>query len=520
MIGTSKRYILLNIILYLGLLAVLFYIEDISYSYKDFSNKFLNGLFGLSLISLAVLIFSRFHIALGAGFVFLIAIFLGFITYFSSYYGVFIDIGSFASIADSNFSESMEYMSQLDFFSLKVAIVVFILCLIIGGMILANKKNFKQHVFFLSLLFLVVTTFKVISAYDVKNNLKEWVTASFSHHFTFDSLLLVKDYISHKSIMDQEVTPSWKNVKYIDREEIKTYVVVIGESADRKHMTLYGYDRKTTPVLEDFEGMTLITDPISPAAQTRNSLPRMLLLNDKQGFYYDKSIVDLAKMAGFETHWISNQGYIGKHDTPSTKIASSADYVTFLNKSDFSKSNYDYHLLSPLKASLQSHKRKVIFVHLLGSHPEFCSRVWEPVFAGSDDKPKDVNCYDDSINNTMQLLSQIMAEVKKVNGKLIYTSDHGVAEVEEPPYLVHGVGNYFSIKALEVPLFIWDSNKKNNSVIDKTYFMRNFVHTLASFLNIESDDIDMKLSIIDSKYQKEAEGNYALTSSGKIKYFE
>ena len=38
-----------------------------------------------------------------------------------------------------------------------------------------------------------------------------------------------------------------------NRKEISTIVLLIGESVQPKHMQLYGYERKNTPVLENGE---------------------------------------------------------------------------------------------------------------------------------------------------------------------------------------------------------------------------------------------------------------------------
>lgn len=499
---------------------LLLYVELLSYPFKSLVSQLINAIFGLSIISIIMFISARVSYIAKIIFALVFSIYLAIIVYFAKFYGGFIDIGSFASIVESNITESKEYLYQLDGDSFLLA---FFVCLVVfsATMFLAKKgKQNKYNIYIYGLILVIITFVKIINVYESKHSIKEWVTAAFSHHFSFDTALLAKDYLEHASIMGQKISPSWNNVSYV-YEENNNYVVVLGESADRKHMALYGYDRNTTPLLEELQGLTLFTDAISPAAQTRNSVPRMLMINNKGGVDYNKNIVDLAKGAGFETYWISNQGFIGRHDTPVTKIASRADHVIFLNNSDFSRSSFDSHLLAPIIKSLKNKaEKKVIFIHLLGSHPEFCSRVWEPYFMGSPDMHEEINCYDDSIKNTMSLLSDIMDELKKYGGKLIYTADHGVVEVDAPPYLVHGVGKRFSINALQVPLFVWDSDKQSNVVVNKTYYMRNFINTLAEYLSIKSDDINYKYSILSNEYTPSTEEDYVIRSSGEVYYFK
>lgn len=492
----------------------------ISYSYKSIDCQIINALFGLSLIALVMHFSAHIHYVAGVLSILLLSLYFSFIVYFASCYGNFVDIGSFASILDSNYAESIEYVSQLEGRSLFIACITGLVFFASSMLVSKKTESHKLNINVIVPLLLIITVVKIVGSFELKQSNKQWVTASFSHHFLFDTALLMKDYVLHKKALSQIIVPSWKGVKQIE-EGVDTYFVLLGESVDRKHMTLYGYTRNTTKVLNDFKGMTLVMDAISPAAQTRNSVPRMLMLNDKKRLDYNKNIVDLANMAGFETYWISNQGLIGRHDTPVTKLSSRANHSVYLNRSDFSASGYDYHLMKPIKDALEGNRnRKVIFVHFLGSHPEFCSRVWAPVFVNTAGIPKEINCYDDSIRNTMLLVSKLIDMTRKYGGKLIYTADHGVAEVDEPPYLTHGVGKHFSVKTLQVPLFIWDSHSQSNMIINKTYYMRNFVHTLADFLNIEAEGIKYHLSILSDDYNPSVEEEYVILSSGEVHYFK
>ena len=100
------------------------------------------------------------------------------------------------------------------------------------------------------------------------------------------------------------------------------FVLVIGESETRNHMQVYGYDRETTPWLQDQrenrENITFSnaysnhthTVPVLTYALSENNQYNEIALQDAY------SIVEAANAAGYETYWLSNQRKLGAWDTP------------------------------------------------------------------------------------------------------------------------------------------------------------------------------------------------------------
>ena len=86
----------------------------------------------------------------------------------------------------------------------------------------------------------------------------------------------------------------------------------------------------------------------------------------------------MAKSAGIRTYWLSNQGMVGKFDTPVSAICRKADKAIFLNKGDYSEKNIsDFALLKPFKQILdqKTDQSRLIILHTLGSHPDVCKRI-------------------------------------------------------------------------------------------------------------------------------------------------
>lgn len=101
-------------------------------------------------------------------------------------------------------------------------------------------------------------------------------------------------------------------------QEAVTHVLVIGESTTRRHMSLYGYARETTPRLKRLEPELLVArDACASRGSTAASLREFLTFatrDDHEALVTQSSLVPIMNAAGFETSWISNQQMYGKFD--------------------------------------------------------------------------------------------------------------------------------------------------------------------------------------------------------------
>lgn len=155
-----------------------------------------------------------------------------------------------------------------------------------------------------------------------------------------------------------------------------TIVIVTGESVRRDYMSVYGYPEPTTPWLNTAPGL-FIDGYTSAAASTVPSLSRTLIYDYEQNPDSGNNVVALAAKAGYSTWWISNQGKLGEHDTRISVIASDADHTVFLKKGSFASRKTDDMLLlqETERALADTSTPKVIFLHMMGSHPNPCDRL-------------------------------------------------------------------------------------------------------------------------------------------------
>lgn len=257
----------------------------------------------------------------------------------------------------------------------------------------------------------------------------------------------------------------------------RTYVFIIGESANRNHLSLYGYKRKTTPKLEAMrDELVVFDDVISPDTHTIPSLRKVLLFSELQkggNVLASPSVLTLLNNAGFATYWISNQAVNVEGATGVRLFAEDAGQVSFLNMArDEGRSvSYDAVLLPELQKILDNVEPcKAIFIHLMGSHLTYALR-YPPefgVFSSTEDIPTMpwrsesekhyVNTYDNSIRYTDYIVSSIISAVKQKGGDafVVYFSDHGQEVYDTRP--VRGqIANDPSKHMLDIPFLCWFS---------------------------------------------------------------
>ncbi|MEH6448990.1 MAG: sulfatase-like hydrolase/transferase [Oleispira sp.] len=436
-------------------------------------------------------------------------IFLG-----SKYGGV--SEGIVSSIMDTNISESLEYASSNSFpLSVLLSIILFVALWKLNSISSDFFKNTRYSLTFIIGTIVISSLPFLYKAEKVDSPI--WYLLEVVPEVRLGVMII--GTLESRRLERESIDSQWKDIS--SNKNGYTYVVIIGESAQKKAFHFYGNSVNTTEEIKLLPGWTIISDAIAPAVLTRTSVVRLLSINEKNNVNVNLNIIDLAKASGLKTYWFSNQGAMGFNDTPVTRIAKRADETLFHNF-DFSRAKSDFVLLDDLKRSINSKGDQLFFLHTIGSHSDFCKRTSEALFSVTKRQGvKDIDCYHDSILNTFHFIKgvQSMMISEKLKYKIIYLSDHGLVDVEDAPYKVHGAGRLFSREALEVPLIFIDDSKAKGVMKDATYFLRDFPHTFADWIGVESLNIDETKSVLSMKKGDEQEP-YVIDSSESFTYFE
>ena len=153
---------------------------------------------------------------------------------------------------------------------------------------------------------------------------------------------------------------------------IENYVLIIGESERTANMSIYGYQRDTTPELEKQKSQLLLfRNAVTPAPVTIMAVPLALTadtVNARDPRKYGDNVINIANKAGYDTYWFSRQGKGGAHNNVITGIALNTKQHEWID------GGYDEDLLPLLQNALKTPGKKLIVLHLYGSHEPSCRR--------------------------------------------------------------------------------------------------------------------------------------------------
>ena len=252
-------------------------------------------------------------------------------------------------------------------------------------------------------------------------------------------------------------------------------VIVIGESATRRHHGIFGYSRNTTPQLAQAcagNELLLFHNVISASSVTGSALRYLLTpctLHDKWHAGY--TLFDCYNAAGFRTALFSNQYRWGEYDSPTTLLAAHAGKRVYIREQGDPWST-DEAVLPFFRSWIQAHGQpfapRMAVIHLMGSHARYSLRYpesWAP-FTGQFSDPairryptaklrRRINRYDNSIAYTDHVIGMIINELRCYSGPvcLLYLPDHGAA-----PYLTGGkdhTPDSTERECYEIPMLLW-----------------------------------------------------------------
>lgn len=241
-----------------------------------------------------------------------------------------------------------------------------------------------------------------------------------------DSFMLINK--TDKMVAQGKITKSDFSATTINNDKYDTYIMVIDESVRRDYMNLYGAPFNNTPFLSSSPGI-FFDNYVSSSFATVPSLTHSLIRNVNNTLEYNNTVIRLAENAGLKTFWLSNQGFYGYHDSPVAMIGMQANHYYFTKKGNARFKDYmpDTVLLPEIIKALADKKRKLITIHLVGSHFDFCERVNNHTEFKLYDKEH--SCYVQSIKNTDQLVKKItsIASSDGARWSMLYFSDHGLS---------------------------------------------------------------------------------------------
>ncbi|HBO23852.1 MAG TPA: hypothetical protein DD649_13330 [Providencia sp.] len=418
-----------------------------------------------------------------------------FVLFFTTLAALYLPIGliygpptynTVASFYYTDIQESREFIANIDIKYYLYSIFILILGALVSS-IKVNAVNYHKKV----VVILMAIIFFFTPAKYALGGKYERAANSGAPETRFFTELIYSIYSLIDEVKLYTSNDSFEITKVNNKYDI--YVIVIGESVRKDFMHSYGFKVSNTPFMSSSNG-TFFTNYISAASSTQSSLTHSLALYPKIG----NNIMTLASKAGFDTYWLSNQGFVGEYDGSVAAIGRRANHSFFIKRgsSDDKRVSSDTALLPEFNSVLKSlGNKKLIVVHLMGSHTPFCTRTEEQYNTFYHNKK--FSCYVQSIKNTDKLLSEIYTGLNESKSKwsMMYFSDHALSMTYDKNELAHSDGHK---QNYEVPFFITSYDSIQQEFINARRSGLHFMSLFSQWTGIQENSIKNECDMLSS----------------------
>lgn len=241
-------------------------------------------------------------------------------------------------------------------------------------------------------------------------------------------------------------------------------VLVLGESLAASHLTMYGYDRPTSPELQrltDEGALVPMRDAVVMGPHTRTSVPYImtgLAGPDPNGrVFRAPTVTEYAKARGYHTAFVSAQEESwGALDA---MLREGADVfqtgIAFAATVDVLKGGDDLVVLEEgvLPALRTLPEPFFLVVHMDGSHLPYRDHSPPSHKVFPEEGVNSIGAYDNTIRVTDEFLSRLHAALRARDPEawMFFTSDHGQPLGEGGAFYNHG----YQSNVVQDPLFVF-----------------------------------------------------------------
>ena len=259
-------------------------------------------------------------------------------------------------------------------------------------------------------------------------------------------------------------------------------VLIIGDSYNKHHSQLYGYNMPTTPrqkAMAEAGELVTFTDVVSPWNLTNDVFKNLLSLHaiGDSGDWCDYPLFpEVFRKAGYHVTFITNQ-FLPEAD----EAVSDFSGGFFLNLPELSKAQFDTRNIrlhefdegvleeyDSLRNKNKEHNLTIF--HLMGSHQVYKARYPQAtrkhLRATMYDRPELTNeqrlilaDYDNSVLYNDSIVAAVTQKFINKDALVIYVADHGDDIFNTPPNDSTKIDYRLAHEQYEVPFWIWASPK-------------------------------------------------------------
>ncbi|GAA8574331.1 hypothetical protein KYTH32_14320 [Helicobacter pylori] len=296
--------------------------------------------------------------------------------------------------------------------------------------------------------------------------------------------------------------------------DVSNVVLVIGESASRNFMQLYGYNAPNNPLLSQLaneresNNLFVFSDIISKEAHTSEVFESLLNYSNAETnkpWYHYHNMIDIFKRSHYETFWLEK--------TIIDQWGITQNLVSNRSKNRYyilgNYGAYDEELAKFYSKNVQSRLKSKNFIvfHLIGSHSWYADRFpksfakfkpndldFSHLHTSSDRDKQIVADYVNSLYYNDAVLNGIFNLFKDKDAIVFYLSNHAQDMFESGPTY----GHRCSKAGLEIPFMIYVSGifKEKHpekvelikNALNKPFMSDDLIHSLLPLVGIHTKD--------------------------------
>ena len=311
-------------------------------------------------------------------------------------------------------------------------------------------------------------------------------------------------------------------------------VLLIGESYNKRHAGLYGYQLPTTPYMSRFaknEVLVPFTDVITPWNVTSNAFKNFLSTHstDQPGSWADGVLFPaLFKKAGYKVAFITNQFNKSNKQTDADFNGS-----FFLNDPELDSLSFDYRNTHRSRfdknhvEDFKHYKRgryNLIIFHIMGQHLEYRKRYTKQFAKWSEkdiDRPdltpnerQIVAEYDNATRYNDMVMAKVCSYFIKDDAVVVYMPDHGEEVFDEIRTFgrLHNadVSPALARAEFEIPFVIWASRtyrrkhratwNRIKAAADRPFAIDDLPHLMLGLAGIACPQYDARRDLLHDTF--------------------
>ena len=494
-----------NVFFLISLFLVLFFVIVIFFSLFSFSTRLFKLWVGFNYIVSAMALYSMYA------------------------YNVVVDNVMILNLFDSNKNE------LLDLISVQSILVIFFLGITPCVFVVFSKiQDIGFRRYFVRAIGLICLCIVLIFG-NLKTFSKSYASFFRKHKSIRSYILPIFPLYSIGKLLSQKIK---KERPYVDKatdvsqllDKKNILFIVIGETVRGDHLSINGYEKKTTPKLAN-ENIITYSNVTSCGTSTAYSVPCLFSPKNMDEFKLDEfssysNLLDiLKKLPQTKVVWRDNNS----DSKGVAKRIGSTDYRSRKLNPICNEECRDVGMLEGIEKLYDKETKNLIIVfHLMGSHgPSYYKRYpkefekFKPICRTGQLEKCSVeeinNVYDNTILYLDYFLSLAINKLKGLNENynktLVFVSDHGES-LGEGGYYLHGYPYRFAPKEQKnAAMILWHGDKSHQSQSNNERYVLNsnlishdnFFHTVLGSIGVQTEHYDRYLDLFyhhNSKYHK------------------